>query len=78
MGIIFKNYKYKNHPCISFEFVKFMAVNSGLDSIKKLEVWVKTLEVDLKEPRDKAKVSAAKADTASNKADQLNKRFFWF
>jgi hypothetical protein len=67
---IFKKFKYKNHPCISSEFVKFMASNSGLDSIKKLEARVKTLEGELKEAREKAKSSATKADTASNKADQ--------
>jgi hypothetical protein len=32
----FKKYKFKNHPCISSEFIKFMASNSGMDSIKKL------------------------------------------
>ena len=72
MGV-FKKHKYKNHPCISSEFVKFMASNSGLDSIKKLEGRVKSLEADLKEARDKAKVSSAKADTASNKAEQATK-----
>ena len=41
---VFKKHKYKNHPCISSEFVKFMASNSGLESIKKLEVQVKSLE----------------------------------
>ena len=35
---VFKKHKYKNHPCISSEFVKFMASNSGLESIKKLEI----------------------------------------
>ena len=69
-------YKYKNHPCISSEFVKFMISNSGLDSIKKLEIQVKSLESDLKEARDKVKTTAAKADTASNKADQLTKDLF--
>lgn len=74
MGV-FKKYKYKNHPCISSEFVKFMASNSGLDSIKKLEIRVKSLEADLKESREKGKVASAKADTASNKAEQATKDF---
>jgi hypothetical protein len=73
MMSVFKKFKYKNHPCISSEFVKFMASNSGMDSVKKLEVRVKTLESELKEVRDKAKVQAAKADTASNKAEQAIK-----
>jgi hypothetical protein len=66
----FKKYKFKNHPCISSEFVKFMASNSGMDSIKKLEDRVKSLESDLKEALNKVKVASVKADTASNKADQ--------
>jgi hypothetical protein len=69
----FKKYKFKNHPCISSEFVKFMASNSGMDSIEKLEDRVKSLESDLKEARDKVKVASVKADTASNKADQSTK-----
>lgn len=72
MMSVFKKYKYKNHPCLS-EFVKFMASNSGLDTIKKLETRVKNLEDDLKEARDKAKVSSAQADTAFNKAEQATK-----
>ena len=73
MMSVFKKFKYKNHPCISSEFVKFMASNSGMDSVKKLEVRVKTLELELKEARDKAKTQLAKADTASNKAEQATK-----
>lgn len=73
MMSVFKKFKYKNHPCISSEFVKFMASNSGMDSVKKLEVRVKTLELELKEARDKAKTQLAKADTASNKAEQVTK-----
>jgi hypothetical protein len=69
----FKKYKYKNHPCISSEFVKFMASNSGMDSIKKLEDRVKSLESDLKEALNKVKTASVKADTASNKADQSTK-----
>jgi hypothetical protein len=73
MMSVFKKFKYKDHPCISSEFVKFMASNSGMDSVKKLEVRVKTLESELKEARDKAKVQSSKADTASNKAEQAVK-----
>jgi hypothetical protein len=69
----FKKYKFKNHPCISSEFVKFMASNSGMDSIKKLEDRVKSLESELKEALNKVKVASVKADTASNKADQSTK-----
>jgi hypothetical protein len=69
----FKKYKFKNHPCISSEFVKFMASNSGMDSIKKLEDRVKSLESDLKEALNKVKVASVKADTASNKAEQSTK-----
>ena len=66
---VFKKHKYKNHLCISSEFVKFMASNSGLESIKKLEIQVKLSS-------RKLKTASAKAATASNKADQLTKDLF--
>jgi hypothetical protein len=69
----FKKCKHKNHPCVSSEFVKFMASNTGVDSVKKFEIRVKTLEGELKEAWDRAKVSSAKADAASNKAEQATK-----
>ena len=40
MGI-FKKHERKNHPRISSKFVKFMASDSGLESIKKLDLRVK-------------------------------------
>jgi hypothetical protein len=69
----FKKHKCKNHPCVLSEFVKFMASNTGMDSVKKLEICVKTLEGELKEAQDRAKVSSTKADAASNKAEQATK-----
>ncbi len=40
----FESVKFENHPCISSEYVKFLATNSGLDSLVALEGTIKDVE----------------------------------
>ena len=45
----YKRYKFKNHPSIASEYVKFLASNSGNDLIDKVSSRVGTVETKMKE-----------------------------
>ena len=61
---------FKNDPIVSGELVKFLAVNTGIETIEVLKTKVKDLQGELGQAKANAAASA-KADTsASNKADE--------
>jgi hypothetical protein len=64
-------YKYKNHPCISSEFVKFMASNSGNGAYKEARGTSQGLRLIEGGEGQALKVTTAKADTAPTKQSWL-------
>jgi hypothetical protein len=55
---------FENHPAVSAEYVKFLALNSGFDKVEKLE----TMVVALKAQADTATKDAAKARSIADGA----------
>ena len=58
---------------VSSEITKFLLVNTGYDSIVKLEEKVERLEKERKDATSSLKGAVATANTASNKADEMKK-----
>lgn len=69
----FDSAKFEDHPAIASEHIKFLACNSGFESLETLEHDFAVLKVDLKESDRKLAASLKKIDTASTGAD-TNKR----
>ena len=67
----YMKHKFENHPAISAEYIKFLAMNSGSEKVEKLTVQVKELLVEVKTVKEEAKKAAAKATAASSKTADL-------
>jgi hypothetical protein len=65
---------FKDHPSMASEYVKFLATNSGFESVATLDSEVKTLKSQLSEALKELKAAAKKADTASNTSDAQKRR----
>ena len=76
----YQDHKFRDHPSISSEYVKFLATNSGHDAMEKqkeqLDAYKKEI-ISLKSDLTKAQTAAAtaqrKADTVGNSVDGLRK-----
>ena len=64
-------YKFKNHPSISSEYVKFLASNSGIEAVVKLTDGLKKMELDVRDAVSKLTSAVKKANSAGNKADEV-------
>ncbi len=64
-------FKFKNHPSISSEYVKFLASNSGIEAVVKLTDGLKKMELDVRDAVSKLTSAVKKADSAGNKADEV-------
>lgn len=69
----FKSIGFENLDIVSSELVKFILVNTGYDSISKLESQVTTLESCRKELASSVTGASVTATTASNKVDDMKK-----
>jgi outer membrane murein-binding lipoprotein Lpp len=64
----------KNDPIVSGELLKFLAVNTGNETIKVLETKVKDLQGKLGQAKASVTASTKAATSASNKADRNKTR----
>ena len=62
---------YENHPTVSNELVKFLAVNTEFQSIKDLQTSLTTLESDVSSMKKDIVNLGKGLQTTSNKVDQL-------
>jgi hypothetical protein len=67
----FKNLEFKNHPSISGELVKFLAINTSFEAIEKLALKVAVLEGEANDNRKQLAIAVKSASTAGNKADEV-------
>jgi uncharacterized protein YoxC len=67
----FKNLEFKNHPSISGELVKFLAIDTSFGAIEKLALKVAELEGEANENRKQLSIAVKSASTAGNKADEV-------
>ena len=70
-GYIDKN--FENHPAVSAEYVKFLAMNSGVEKVEKIESQVNGMTEKLVKALDESKKAVAKADIASSKCADLSR-----
>jgi hypothetical protein len=68
-----KNNNFKNDPLVSSELVKFLAVNTGFESLEKLIREVAELKDKVIVSSKAVAVAEKSASTASNKADENKK-----
>ena len=69
----FKRHKFRNHPSISSEYVKFLASNSGNDLIDKVVLRVSALETTSKTHTSEITKANSTASVAQNKASEVKK-----
>ena len=62
---------FENHPEVSTELVKFLAVNTEFQSIQNLQNDVKTIQTDFSAIRKEISSLVKAQQTTSNKVDQL-------
>jgi hypothetical protein len=65
---------FEDHPSIASEYVKFLATNSGLEVVTKLEEEVVSLKGKVKEVEKQSNGAAVKADKASSAVDLVKKQ----
>ena len=68
-----KGNNFKNDPLVSSELVKFLAVNTGFESIDKLQREVTELKEKVLASAKAVNLAEKSAFSAANKADDLKK-----
>jgi hypothetical protein len=69
----FESLNFEDHPAIASEHIKFLATNSGFDSLGVLEKEVAGLKLEAKEASRQAGMAVKKADSGSTSAE-VNKK----
>jgi hypothetical protein len=71
LGMSIKRNGFKDDPLVSSELIKFLAVNTGIESIECLENKVAALQCDLAETKRSAVAASKAATSGANKIDEL-------
>ena len=69
----FRRLGYKNHPAISSELVKFLAINTGFEAIEQAVLHVATLSAEMVEVKKLVAAATKSSISAANKADETKK-----
>jgi hypothetical protein len=69
----YKRMNFKNHPSISTELVKFLAINTSFEAIERLTAKVAVLEIDSSEAKKQLSAAVKAASSAGNRADEGKK-----
>jgi hypothetical protein len=72
--VAFEIANFEDHPSIASEYVKFLATNSGLEVVTKLEEEVTSLKGKMKEVEKQDTGAAVKADKASSAINLIKKQ----
>jgi hypothetical protein len=70
----FKIANFEDHPSVASEYVKFLAMNSGLEVVSKLEEEVSSLKSKMKEVEKQSTAATVKADKATSDVDVVKKQ----
>jgi hypothetical protein len=60
----FENSNFEDHPSISSEYVKFLAMNSGFEALEEVAGKLKTMTDNLKDMQSSVKQADKKAENA--------------
>jgi hypothetical protein len=66
----YKRLSFKNHPSVATELVKFLAINTSFEAIKKLVTKAVVLEAEVASMKKEVSSSVKAAASAANKADE--------
>jgi methyl coenzyme M reductase beta subunit len=69
----FEASNFEDHPSIASEYVKFLATNSGLEVVSKMEEEVVHMKKQVKELEKSVALSVVRADKALSAVDVLKK-----
>jgi hypothetical protein len=69
----FESSNFEDHPSIASEYVKFLATNSGLEVVSKMEEEVVHMKKQVKELEKSVALSVVRADKALSAVDVLKK-----
>ena len=64
---------FENHPTISAEYVKSLAINSGYDKVEKMEIIVTNIKDNIAKALDLADKAAKKVEIAADKVSAARK-----
>lgn len=64
---------FENHPTISAEYVKSLAINSGYDKVEKMEIIVTNMKDNIAKALDLADKAAKKVEIAADKVSAARK-----
>jgi capsule polysaccharide export protein KpsE/RkpR len=69
----YKRLNFKNHPSISTELVKFLAINTSFEAIEKLTAKVAALETETSDAKKQLSAAVKAVSSAGNRADEAKK-----
>jgi hypothetical protein len=69
----YKRSNFKNHPSIATELVKFLAINTSFEAIKRLTAKVECHSIEITVLTREVAAAVKAAHSASNKADEAKK-----
>jgi hypothetical protein len=69
----YKHLNFKNHPTIATELVKFLAINTSFQAIKKLTSQVACHATNIAKAKKQVAAAVKAASLAANKADEVKK-----
>jgi hypothetical protein len=69
----FHKLNFADHPSIALEYTKFLATNTGRDSVEDLAASVTSLTSDVLTLKTQLAEARRRADTASTKADAVDR-----
>jgi len=73
IGMRYKSIGFQNLDIVASEITKFLLVNTGYESIQKLEQKVEILEKEKRDLITSTKGTVTASTSASNKVDELKK-----
>ena len=73
IGLRIRKDKFANSPLVAGELVKFLAVNTGFESIERLTDKVSRMTDKIEEAVKVSKAAEKAAQTASNKSDKMKR-----
>jgi tRNA(Phe) wybutosine-synthesizing methylase Tyw3 len=68
---VFSKSKFKDHPAASSEYVKFLASNTGMESVSKFTDALKRMGAEVKEAAVKSSNATKQVLIVSNKVDEV-------
>jgi hypothetical protein len=70
----YKRLDFKNHPSIATELLKFLAINTSLESSDKVTTKVAFLELEVSDYKKQIAAAVKSAASGANKADEAKKQ----